>query len=223
MGNHTACALLDCRQFYLINSSGFGPLFLYDSILEMFLDKMYGLKDDNLNGLMREFMKLYTAAPELLKCLIQKKAEDSHIELVWDSIQSRDKRFYDYYCYVPLAALKRLVYEQDISIDNVQKMLSTLNGFQEGEKRSPQEVHVLYTVIFWEASEKVISHFLKQVPNGFKLNYHRVLKLLLVTKYSRGLCIRLLQRCGRMNPYWQDKLQDFRPDLAWELGLLNTY
>ena len=98
-------------------------------------------------------------------------------------------------------------------------MLSTLNGFQEDEERFSKEVHVLYTVIFWEAPEKVIDHFLDQVPNGFKLNYYRVLKLLLVTKYSNRLCIKLLQRCGGISSIWQDKLRQFRPDVAKKLSL----
>lgn len=104
----------------------------------------------------------------------------------------------------------RLAREPEISEAEVQRILAGLMGFW----RLPKEIHALYTAMFWEAPEAVISYFFDQVPYNFKLDFDFGCTFLLVAKYSRQLCQRLVQHFGWLSVDSWIKIAQFRPDLV---------
>ena len=78
---------------------------------------------------------------------------------------------------------------------------------------------MLYTVMFWEAPEKVIDHFLEQVPRDFEVDCEFVWRLLLLTKYSIDFYKRLIRRCEGLSMCMLIETGELRPALAVELGL----
>lgn len=200
IGYHSTCALLDCRQYALLNRC---RLAIFESaFLRALIGRMYRLNDDQLNMFTAKLVGCYLGAPKLLKFLILSKADDWHVQLVWNAIQLNE--FHSnvaHYCRAPLETLKAIVFERDILPENVQKMLAMLDGFWDDEsgKAIPREVHLLYTVMFWEASEQVISYFLAKVPRDYNLK--RGIKyaqnMMRLGKYSGELLRMLTERCVR--------------------------
>lgn len=210
--------IMDCGQAGLLDRY---TLYLSEGDWEVFIDKMRRYKGSNLESLLQDSLKMVQNAPELLRRLVKRRAGDSYVQLVWSSIQSTPRyRFVkDHCCSAPLEALKSLVFEQDMAVDTVQVMLSMLDGFECGRHDVPKEVHALYTLMFWEASEKTIGHFIDQMPRDWRLDLGLVRSLLRSTKYSRGFSRRLIQCLGGTSPDELGSLLEFRPDLLQELGL----
>lgn len=216
---HSMHALVDCNQHYLVYQCAIG----YSSEVDLgpLTDKMAQFRGHNVNWLIGKCVGRSYGAPGLLRRLIRRRAADAHVQLVWDSIQ-RTPRFRtvdDHSCSAPLGTLKTLLLEQDISIEDAQRMLGALCGFQGYGADISKELHILYTVIFWEAPERVIDHFLGQVPGECKLNCRVVVRLLMMAKYSSELCRKLIRCCGQMEPDMEAKLKLFRPDLVTERSL----
>lgn len=218
-GFHSTCALLDFELHTLVDRYGFASFVEAD--LAMLINRIYQLKDDRLVPLIPKCIKNLRNAPKLLKRLIQTKADEAYIQPVWDSIQSADmfRTINDHSCSAPLEVLKSLVFEQSISIDNVQRMLGILEGFQGNGVKVSKEAHALYTVMFWEAPETVISHFLDQVPNDFKLDHKSAWEVLVLTEYSDEFCARLIHCLEPIDSFGRGQIRQFRPDLAIKLGL----
>lgn len=216
----TVFALLDCRQFQMLAVDS--CTFRSPTTFEALIDKMSTVQDSSLVAVIGKYGELYCDAPRLLKCLIQRKAGDSYIQVIWSSIQNlRGLQMMEHVCCLaPLESLKRLVFEQDISVDSVLEMLGQLDGFDSGGK-FPKEVRILYTVLFWEAPERVIDYFLNLLPAGFVLDYALIFNLLLVTKYSSKLCGKLIARLETVGGISWSQIKEFRPDLAEELSLPN--
>lgn len=209
---HTACAFLECGQHALLEQFDFSGL--SDCDLQAFADKMHRLRDKSLYPLMRRCIRHLSSAPTFLKLLIQRGAPDSYASLVWEVIQ-KEERFRTaehYYCFIPLEGLKRLVFERDISLDIVRRMLGKLNGFRGDACAVSLDAHVLYTVMFWEAPERVISHFFDQIPPGWRLDHACVWRLLQLTKYSREFCRKLVLHLGPLHFYMRHRILEFRPD-----------
>lgn len=212
----TLCAFLDCGQSKLIASYA---IQLSDDEMEAVLCKMCRLKDDGTGPLIERLFRHFSRAPELLKHMVQRKADGLHMQLAWNSVQAPSQlRFIAVHCCsIPLVGLEGLLFEQHASLDAVQGMVDGLRGNQWPRSSISREAHVLYTVMFWEAAEEVIGHLLDLVPSACKLRWKPVFTLLLLTKYSAGLCTKLVRRLEKLHPYKQRELIKFRPDLAAEL------
>lgn len=217
-GYHTLCALLDWQQYTLVDQCGFKGV--AGIALEALIHKMYRLKDESLNALISKAVGRLKRAPKLLKSLVRQSADEPFVQLVWNSIQSKTPRSIDdQCCRAPQSTLSRLVYEPDISVDTVQRMLDMPKGFQMSEEAFSAEAHVLYTVLFWEAPERVIEYFLALVPRDYKLKGEFVWRLLLSTKYSSVFCRKLIARLDPEEGTRWDHMEEFRPDLFKELSL----
>lgn len=203
-------ALIDCRQFDLVFRYAF-QLFP-STYLEVYIFRLRQLKDSTFAPIIGDCVQVYKNAPQLLKHLIWERADESQVQLVWDSIQRKSTRLHC--CSAPLEVLEKLTLEQSISIDDAKRMLSTLEGFHEGGNHVSKEVHILGTLMFWEASEEVIAYFLDLIPDGQRFIYSSLAEFLRSTKYSTGLCKKLLGRLGQPNLKAQADLLKFRPDLV---------
>lgn len=218
-GYHTTCALLECGDYKLADR--FGASYLSDGDLGQLVDRLYQIKDGALEAYVQECLGQSDIGPELLKALIQREAEGACIELVWNSIQSKqDRSNDDYCCAAPVGVLKRLLLERGITIEDAQSMLSTLEGAlaSGGRTRMSKEAHALYTAMFWEAHEMVVEYFLDQIPQGCELDQHASLELLQSTKYSGKLWSKLVRRLHPISVAMQLKFHELRPDLVLELG-----
>lgn len=214
VGYHTACALLDCGQaqelaqhaFDYSLGINFGPV----------VDKIYRSKEQGvLNQFIDKHFKRAPGGPQLLKWLIKRGADESYIQVVWDAIQIKTEPLLVEYhcCSMPLSMLKRLLLEQDISLATVWEMLRVLQGYKMDDEYVRKEVHVLYTVIFWEALEGIIDHFLDRILSDCELDYRLALGLLRMTKYSSEFLEKLLQRCGMMPIFIKEELGKFRSEM----------
>lgn len=210
---YTACAFIDCGQCRLASKYDVGRL--SGLCVEQLIAKLYQSDDENVGLPTRKLVERCEDASVLLKSLIQRRANDSFIQLVWECIQGmlrygmRDACSYS----IPLETLKRLVFEQEISVEDVENMLGMLNGFRVPRESFSKEEHVLYTVMFWGAPEGVVEHFLGLVPMGVQLGYRLVWEWLLLTKYSSGLGRKFAGRLGNLVHRDWRQLQNYRPDL----------
>lgn len=216
---HCACALLDCGQYGLVDRIGFG--FLSYSALELLIGKVHRLGDGSLQALSGNLVEHYVDKFKLLKLLLQRKAEDSHVQLVWGPVERASQLHLvaDRGQCQPLDMLRRFVSERDISMDTAQQVLTMLDGFPSSFGRVPKEARVLYTFMFWEPSEAVIAHFLDLVPADYQIDFSAVKSLLLLTQYSSELCGKLVSRLGELDHEKHTWLLEFRPDLVKKFEL----
>lgn len=182
--------------------------------MDALLDKMCRLRNDCPRQFIHKCTGYIDIASKLLKCLVERKADAAFVQLVWNSIYSALQPFSvkHQYCLAPLEELKHLLFEPNASVHRIERVLSTLNGFQLYGLEVQKEVHVLYTVMFWEASKRVLEHFLGKVPIEYKLEYVPILMLVQSAKYSDGLCRKLILQCRQMDPDEQIRLLEFRSD-----------
>lgn len=214
---HTACALLDCKQWQPLHQDGLEGLRMQEG--EVLLDKMVRLKDVNLDALISKYSCYFRTVPGLLKRLIQKKADGSRIQLLWDSMESRrGSILLDFQCCsAPLNLLKRFACEPNISVSDVQSMIDMLEGLSWIGSSVSRKVHALYLAMFWEAPESVVRHFFDRAPHDVRLKCDFVGKFLAQSKYSSGLCKKILKSLEPVDPGWLEQTKEYRPDLAKEL------
>lgn len=210
---HTASAFLDCGQAQLIDSY---PFTRYDRDRQAIAYKVYQLRNGSSGLLNGKFLTHLRNVPELLRHLIQEKAEDAYVQLSWDFMKTitQPRQIAVHCCRAPADALKRLSSGQYTSMDDICSMLSMLHGFKWQKSMVSREAHVLYTVMFWEAPGEVIDYFLDQLPGACMLEFELVLELLLLPKYSVKLCQKLLRRLTLERSRSLTELAMFRPDLA---------
>lgn len=215
-----ACALLDCSQFQLLRQSGFEDLSGQE--MNVLLERMARLKDESLNFLIPECFRYSRSTPRLLKRLVRQKASDSCIEVLWSLIQSQSARhggLLDHYCCcAPWSMLKRLISEPEIPASDAESMLGVPEGLARIGGSVPRKFYALYVVMFWEAPESAIKHFFDRVPTDVQLDYDFVRKFLSLRKYSSELCKAILGSVEPVEQRWLDKIEEYRPDLAKELG-----
>lgn len=116
MGYHTMCALIDCQRRIPFEAENFrGHL---STKLQALINRMYQLKDRNLNLLIQGDLGCVEHASKSLKYLVKRKAEYSHVKLVWNSIQSTfaSRRIVRNGCSAPRAVLNSLVLEHGMSV-----------------------------------------------------------------------------------------------------------
>ena len=219
IGYQSIHALLDCGQSELIGQ------FVVDSslnyvLLKGLVTKMCRLGEKNLPLLVQRYLIKSYGKSYYFKTLIKEGADDQCTQLVWDWIQSNRESniIAEYCCLVPVHSLRRLMFEKDISVAAVQEILSSVQAYQVQENTIPKEAAILYTVMYWEAPEEVIIHFLDQLPPDCKFNPGSICRLSQSTKYSIQLWERFV-KCGGL---WKDDLKSYfeyyRPNLVSLFG-----
>lgn len=216
IGYHSMHALLGCGKSELI--AWFELCCDSQGALEALLVKMHRLGDMNLPLVVQRYLEQHCRAPYLLRTLIRQSASDWYIQLVWNWIQAKSafSETAECCCIAPVCSLQRLVACGDISVEAVEEILSNVHAYQGSAAMIPREVVNLYTVMFWEAPEKVIVHFIDQLAVDCRLDFEIVHDFSFSTKYSIGLWRRLVKHSQAMKGYWSIRLEFFRPDL---LGL----
>lgn len=210
---YTTCAFIDCGKSQLVHS--FGLKVACSISLEAILDKMQWSQDDTATTLVQKTAGYFIIAPRLLKHLIQRKADPAYVQLVWNLHKARlPHTIDDHCCILGLEVLERLALDRDASVSEFEEMLAALSGFQRFGLQVSREAHVLHTVMFWEAPEGVIEHFLNQVGNDYEIEHELVWRLLRLTKYSSEFSKRLVQRCPTANKERRAELLGFRPELS---------
>ena len=214
IGSHSMHALLDCEQSELIGQFVVEQKLEY-ALLKGLVAKMCRLGDKNLPLLVKLFLKQFSGESYQLKNLIKEGADEQYAQLVWDWIQSNGQfdTIAENCCLMPVHSLKRLMFEKAISVAAVQEMLSEVQGYQVKEIIIPKEAAILYTVMYWEAPEEVVLHFLDQLTPDCKLDSRFIRHLSQSTKYSIELWGRLAKRCQKLSVPWKTLIGVFRPDL----------
>lgn len=207
-------AFLACKQFQLVALCDIENA--CNVALEGLISKMMRIQDEGVAPLLQRCIGRLQSAPRLLKCLIQRRVRDAHVQLVWESIQARQLcTLDDSSCSVPTAILEGLLFEQGMTVD-AERVLWMLDGFQWYSEIISKEARILYTAMFWEASEEIIIHFLDLMPSDYLLKRKPVMRLLRLTKYSSEFCKMLIRRTRiTTRVLWKATLE-FRPDLAAE-------
>lgn len=221
IGYHSMNALIECGQFELI--SRFEFVCTRRGALQGLMMHLYRLGNEKLLHLVvNKYIDQNGRAPDLLKTLLEQRVADWYVQLVWDRVNSDCKNIgiVGNCCSAPVDSLKRLMFDEHIPIDDIDEMLSKVQEqeLQTLEEMIPREAALLYTVIFWEAPEKVIIHYLDQVASDYSLEFTIVWELKWSTKYSHQLWKRLAKHCGKVGYARRREVQLFRPDL---LSLFN--
>lgn len=212
---HTVSAFLDCRQYQLLRPCAIST---YGEGWDVIIYRLCRLKDKGLSSFTRRLFDRFVGVPELLKRLVRQDEVDSYAQVAWEFMQASGQsgRIAEYCCSAPLAVLKSLLLEKDISMHDIEKMVDALHGFMWQGRVVSKELHCLYTAMFWEAPEDVVDYFLGQVPGKCRLELEHVWKFILLEKYSAGLAIRLMKRLGPESLRLRKKRAKFLPDLVAE-------
>lgn len=151
MGYHTACALLDCKRYALLNKCFF--IHLPKLSIELLIDKVYGLKDRALNLTLKRLTVYIMKALDLLKSWVERMADKPYTKMAWELAQDANENIplNYYYYFAPLETLEWLISGQEISVLTVQERLGKLYGSQWGRRENRDEVRILDMVMFWEA------------------------------------------------------------------------
>lgn len=214
-------ALIDCEQFHFTDQYGIKDHGCW--LWELLINELYRLKDATNNGLVAEYVKYMGPSPAFLRRLIRQKAHHSYLEIVWSPIYSEIQPSLSdgSGCAAELEMLKSLAFGQDIPFDNAKMLLGALaTGECFGVEVSDLE-RTLYTAVDWEASEKIIERLLAELPESSVLSQKYIVPLLQSNRYSNGFWKRLIGRCGRMESCMREALEQFRTELATELGLFS--
>ena len=94
--------------------------------------------------------------------------------------------------------LKRLMFEKGISVAAVEEMLSEVQGYQVKGNIVSKKAAIFYTVMYWEAPEEVVIHFLDQLTTDCNLSLTSIYELSRSTKYSIALWGQLV-KCGGLS------------------------
>lgn len=150
--------------------------------------------------------------------MVRKNLDHPHVQLILSAIQSpyRLHKITDYCCQAPLETLQRLVLAPETFTESIHTMLAGLAVSLKDSTSVPKEGHIIYTVMFWGTSTKVVEHFLDQVPKEFQLDKEFVQEYLLRTRCFKSLASRLIKRCGAAGACRLEGLLEYRPDLAEE-------
>lgn len=212
-------ALLDCGQSELIASSIVHP-YLSSDVLKGLVAKMCRLCDKNLSRLVHCFLKFYSKSEYHFKTLLKEGADDQYTQLVWDWIQSNGRfdTIESSCCRVAVHSLRRLMFEKSISVAAAEKMLSEMQGYQIKENSISREAAIFYVVMYWEAPEEVVIHFLGQLTPNCKLDTKFVCDLSRSTKYSIEFWGQLVKCGGLSADNLKAHFECYRPDL---LSLFN--
>lgn len=213
LGYQTIMALLIHEQLGTIQRSS---IVIQDFDLESLIIKLFQLADTRLNPILLKCLRQCNDAPEMLKDFVKRNADDPHAQLVWQAIQStiQPREIPNLSCSVPLSTLKLILCEGNISVGDVQRLLGTLDSFYGFGAHMTKEARILYTLMFWEASETVISYFLAQLSAGYELAFGIVLNVVKMTKYSDDLCGSLIGRIGGKYAFQErERILQYRPSL----------
>lgn len=193
---HTACALLDCKQYELIERCSLNSL--HSDALEAVIDKMQRLEDETLYRAIRCGLERSICAPDLLKNLIKRKANDAYVQLVWDAIQTAPffHSMYSHSCFAPLSTLKKLAFARELSVCDAESMLCGLDGLLEKAYPAFRKNYAVYVLLFWEAPENVIDYFIDKIQVGDELITSLFYRLPRLVQYSEGLRSKFIARLG---------------------------
>lgn len=218
---HAARACVDCGQFQMLNLKE--VVYNIDYNIQALVVKMYLEEDDVAGVFIRECYEELSPAPEMLKRLLRKKARDSYVKLVWDAIYNKhwNRSLNEDFCRAPLPVLKQFVFEQGLSADAIEELLSpAYENSTELQEKIPITVYFLYASIFWKVPERAVQQLLARVPGTYKLEFDYACDVLASKGYSNELCTEFLERVEFTDEQQvgslQDQIQERRPVLAKE-------
>lgn len=220
IGYRSILALMMHDQLGTIQRSS---IVIQDFDLEPLIVQLFQFKDIELNPILLKCLRQYNGAPKMLRDLVKRNADDPHAQLVWQAIQStiQPREVPNLSCSAPLSTLKHIMFEKNISVSDVQILLDTLANFDGFGAHMTKEARILYMLLFWEASEAVISYFLAQLPTGYKLEFETVLNVVKMAKYSDDLCVSLIGRIGGEHAIEKrEKISQFRLNLRNKVSSL---
>lgn len=207
-------ALLEYRQYVPIRRA---PSYRLDGweMLEL-CRKLYGARKVDVIQRLAKSLPRVLGLPSLMKNLVQQRAEDAYIKVFWDILQKMGRKscHADYCCGAPLDALKSIMFGLDYSLKGALTMLSAVKGYRFNGKRVSAPIHILHTLIFWEAREEILAEYLERIPSEALIDFSAFYELMCSTKYSTGFILGNIRRCGAISSKYDDVIKEFRPDVV---------
>lgn len=219
-GIHFAEAMVDCRQFHLIDRCAVkGHETAFASRL---IERICRFTDGKHDSLVAKYVKLMGPNHKFFRRLIHQKVNDSYLEIIWDPIcmamhpgSSGDRS-----CVVQFSTVKSLTLGLDLCFDDARRVLGMLAALDSFTDAVSNEERIFRTAICWMASEEIITRLLDQLPTSCVLNQKEITPLVLLNRYSNEFWKKVMGRCGHLEPCLSAVLERFRHDLTMELGLL---
>lgn len=218
IGYHTTDAFMDCKQYeeaaqlYLASGT--------EAYFQTLADQMCLIGDIAALPLFVKCLEGIDKIECLLKNMIRAKVNDGFTFAVWSALRQGRGSSMDVACCSPsVGTLKSLVFEQGISVVNVESLLDMQEDNRDYTGYYTSQLSSLCTVMHWGASEEGIAYFLAQSDDGHGLASSRILEVLLSGKYSDELCVALFKRAAPVTIHVKQLLSLYRPDLAEKLGL----
>lgn len=215
-------ALLHCKQYDLIAALVSRGKVASDWKQSLaFIDKLRRAKVTELVPYFAKDAMQRPGGADFVKGLILRHEDDAYVAIFVDFLNGPDRQ-YDHcsYCfYATGEALRSLASGADLSFEDVAELLNDAGGYYHDSMQISCEVHVVHTLMFWEAAEAVLSHFIAQIPQGEFIEFEVFKTILLSTKYANDFVVKSSQLCKPFESQDIIFIKKFRPDLAEKLFL----
>lgn len=224
---YAICACLDTKRYELIeryiemhNADAVVNADASSTVWEALLDRMMSLNDRDLDSSVEKCMMQISNAPELLKALVRHwKTNGYYNSELWNIINfvNPPVTINGRCCLAPLSFLARCLVVEDISIEEATAKLEALLKMQPMDRQMMDIVRFAHTVIFWEAPENVVEHFLDKIFPDYMIKDDVVLQLLRAKKYSIKFGRKIVRGLRNVGSGLRRDILKIRPDMATEL------
>lgn len=216
-GFHTLNALVYCEQYDLIRTLDRDMASLSMTEAWEFFQKLQKANEVEMIRYYTEHATYTLDFAYYTKGLILQRADDSLVKMYVHALNGAKPLQACNGCFcIPLSALKRLAFEQEFEIGDMEEMLIEVEGYPiyTGERISRQ-VRIAQVLMFWKAPEAILTHYVSQIPSGEFVDFGIFKNVLLSKKYSIEFVILC---CGKCEPLQGFKfIVEFRPDVSKEL------
>lgn len=197
-------AAFDCKQYNLLATVGNNGMSLHSCGIVGFIEAVYQAGHVGLVAQIAQNSLVSSDLTAYVKSLVLLKAnDDSYTQICWGALAALQSWYHPSHCFsAPLAVLRRLATGQEFSPTDVEEMLREANGYFCSRKVS-RELHIVHTLMFWEASEMIDGKVF--------------LSVWFSSKYSDDFIRTSVKRCNLLASNTGSSLWLFRCDLAQEL------
>lgn len=232
-GFHSLCALFHCKKDISPKEIADYGCKLEDSELLAFTVKLYQSKRLDLVAVCAGRLVENLVGLKFAKSLVLRNADDSYIQTFLRAIGRCNRPHALAACFcMPLETLKQIASMQNLSVSNAEEMLSGIRGYDSHRRPISRELQVVQLLIFWEAPETVVAHYIAQLPRRQLIAYEIYEVAVLSKKYSDEFISSCFKRfegprferdvslVNMYRPGLARKFSEYRHALAEELGIL---
>lgn len=217
IGVESLKAMLCCRQFKLIAQlAADDRISLSWADNFTLLDRLWQLKRLKLVPFFAIGAIHGPGSADFVKSLILRFESPEYISMFTSVLKGPGEKFnHCSFCFCASEFFLRVIFRRpDFIPEYICNGLRKENGYQHGNKQVSRAVHVVHMLMFWEATEKNIAHFIAKIPPRELIDFEVFKTILLSKRYTDDFIVGSSNLCGPFQDPEIIFIKEFRPDLA---------